>query len=105
MPSARRYARDAERLRDLVELLDQGGRERHAILLPIGAAGLPALSRDADFVDPGQPRRRGEIAHMAIHLRAELIERQEAGDIERDHELPGIGLARLLGIDVLDVAP
>ena len=42
---------------------------------------------------------------MAVDLGAELPERQEAGDVERDHELTCVGLAHLLGIDVLDVAP
>src|ERR1700730_887881 len=101
---ARREVRDAERSGNLVELLDQRRRQRHAVGLPIRPARLAALSRNADLIHAGEPRRGAEIAHVAGHLRAELVERQKTGDIEGDHELPRICLAGLFGIDVLDVA-
>ena len=43
--------------------------------------------------------------HMAIDLRPECVERQEALDVERNHEMAGIGFLVLLGSGVLDVAP
>ena len=74
--------------RDLVDL-------RHRVAL----SGMPlalrqarrlALPGHADRVDARQPPRGVEVADVAVDLRLEQLGRQEARDVERDHELPDI---------------
>lgn len=59
-------------------------------VLPAAAA---LLARNADGVDAGQPARGAKIAHMAVDLRREGVEGQEARHVERNDELPGVRLA------------
>src|SRR5207244_7735513 len=96
---------DPKRRRHFVHLLDQRRRERHAILLSVGAALEAALPWNPDLVDAGEPLRAFKIVHMAVDLGLEDVERQEALGVERDHEVAGVGLALLLGGGVAHVAP
>src|SRR5262249_56763732 len=57
-----------------------------------------------DLVDTGQPLRRRQLADVAIDLGLERLERQKARDVERDHELPDIGVAAARRGEILDVA-
>src|SRR4029453_16072353 len=87
---ARAERLDAERLCHLVDLCEERRCDRHARLLALLAACGASLSRHADFIDTRQALRAGEIADVAVHFGLEYVEQNEAGDVERDHELPDI---------------
>src|SRR4029434_5994313 len=63
-----------------------------------------ALPRDPDLVNTRKALRVRKVVHMAIDLGFEQIEREAALGVERDHEMAGVGLARLLGGGVAHVA-
>src|SRR5215475_14683388 len=93
---ARRTARqwwDGELLRQRIELRQHRGQDRHAVARPLGLTLPAALAGQADGVDPRQHLRVLEIAQMPIDLGLERLQRQEARDIERHHELARVGLA------------
>jgi len=59
----------------------------------VRAALPPSLARHADLVHARQALRLLQLADMPVDLGLVGVERQEARDIERDDEVPGIGLA------------
>ena len=80
-----------------------------------GAIGTPSRSRSsralraavagqADFIDAGEPLRLAKIIHMAIDFGGERRKRYETCDVDRHHEMPGIGLAFVVSIEVDHVA-
>ena len=81
---------DAERLGDLVDLLHHRGAERNAVLLPLDPPRQASLAGHANFVEAREPMGAGEVADVAVDFRLEQIGRDEARDVERDHELPDI---------------
>src|SRR6478735_4642704 len=84
---------DAERLGDLVDFLHHRGAERNAVLLPLDPPRQASLAGHANFVEAREPMGGGEVADVAVDFRLEQIGRDEARDVERDHELPDIELA------------
>src|SRR5215218_5654082 len=99
-----RQWRNAERFRQFVDLLDQSRRQRHAVLLAVGAAHLAALTGDADLIDAGKFLRRRQVMDMAVHFGLEHIKRQKFCDVEGDDEMPGVALTLRRRVDVLHVA-
>jgi len=59
-----------------------------------GAAALAfaerALRRDADFLDPGPPRRRLDRLHQSRHLRRERAPGQKGAGIDNQKQKPVI---------------
>src|SRR5262249_23567384 len=101
---ARAERRDAERGRHLVDLGEKRRVERHAALFSLLPAREPSLSGHANGVAPWQPSRGGKLANVAIDLRLENCGREEARDVERDHELPDIELTAGRQREIPDVA-
>src|ERR1700688_154684 len=90
--------------RELVELRQQCWRDRHAVAQPFLATLRAAVAGQADVVNAGQPFRLAEVVHMAIDFGGEGGKRHETRDVDRDHEMSGIGFARVVGIEVNHVA-
>src|SRR5262245_30017571 len=101
---ARAERRDAERGRHLVDLGQERRVERHAALFPLLPAREPSLPGNANGVATWQPPRGGKLANVAIDLRLEDLRREEARDVERDHELSDIELAARRQREIPDVA-
>ena len=77
-----------------------GTPSRSAIL----AANTAPLTRHADLVDTGEPLQLFQLANMPVDLGLVVRERQEARDVEGEDEVPCVGLARIVGIEVDHVA-
>src|SRR5262245_4207196 len=102
---ARAERRDAERGRHLVDLRKKRRVERHAALFPLLPARQPSLSGHANGVAFWQAPRVGKLENVAIDLRLENLGREEARDVERNHELPDIELTAWRQREIPDVAP
>src|SRR6516165_2548627 len=93
-----------ELVRQLVELREQRRRQRHAVAQAVDAAVAAAVARQADAVDAGQPLRGAQIGEMAVGLGYKGRKRNEALDVDRNHEMAGIGGAVLIVVEIDDVA-
>src|SRR5580700_2172617 len=90
---------DLQLRREPVELRQQRRRDRHAVAQPLGAALRAAVAGQPDFIDAGEPLRLAEVIRVAIDFGGECRQLHEARDVDRDHEMPGIGLARIVGVE------
>src|SRR5215472_17619590 len=74
--------------RGLAELLPHPGRDRDAGALALGRRTPAALAGQQDFVDARPPRLGFQERRQGIDVAAELLERAEFRDVERqEHEV------------------
>src|SRR5258707_929203 len=90
--------------RQLIELRQQRRWQRHAVAQAFDTTGAAAVARQADVVDAWQPLREAQIGEMADGLGHEGRKWDEPRDVDRDHELAGVGGAVLVVVEVNDVA-
>src|SRR5215467_12730539 len=90
--------------RQLVELREQRRRQRYAVAQTFDATVAAAIARQADAVNAGQPLRATQIGEMAISLGHKGRERNEALDVDRNHEMAGVSLAILVVVEIDDIA-
>src|SRR5882757_9309157 len=87
-----------------IELRQQFRRQRQAVGLAVGDTLGALIARQTHRVIARQRLGIAQAADVAIDLGLELVERLEAAGIERQHELPGVGGRRRIGVEVDAVA-
>src|SRR5262249_22656899 len=95
---------DADLAGELVELGDELARHRHAVREPVGAPGAALFARQPHLVEARQRLRGAQVAQVAVDVALERVERREAGDVERDDEVPGVADVGVVEVEVEHVA-
>src|SRR5262249_62162324 len=97
-PSESPYARPC------VRLMETRRWQRDTVARALRAALRPSVARRADGVEIRPARGGAQVVQVAIDFGGESRKRNEPRDIDRDDEMPGVGLACGVGVEVDDVA-